>query len=252
MVASREGFTAILEVDLRKITASSSVNQFEFLRADRCTIRSIMPTPHKWNAERSWDVQVKLVKPSIKLLRDHINLFTDITKDWTSTPPLPDSAEEAKQMEAEGYNRFVPITYVLGVTLENYRLDLYANDHNIIDWPLSHVDNCELSLVLAASELKSFFNSAILSLTGQTLSTNVSILSNEFRPEFSTIPFTITAPGVNLMLSMPKWNTHSAFATPRTSDISHIRSFSISGAYTSYAEVRPDAVDRLILDIEAS
>jgi hypothetical protein len=152
MVASREGFLAILEVDLKKVTAFSSVNQVEFLRADRCTVRSVMPTPHKWNAERKWEIQVKLVKSNMKLLRDHINLITDITKDWASSP-TPNSAEEAKRMGAEEYNRFVPIVYALGVTLEGYRLDLYANDHNIIDWPLSHVDNCESSLVLSATGL---------------------------------------------------------------------------------------------------
>ncbi|CAE6460827.1 unnamed protein product [Rhizoctonia solani] len=234
MVASCDGYTATLEADLRKVAASSSVNQVEFLRADRCTIRAIMPTPHKWNDERKWDFQVKLAKPNLKLLRDHINLVSDIVKDWTSAPPPPDSVEEAKRLGTEEYNQFTPIIYSLGVTLENYRLDLYANDHNIIDWPLSHVDN------------------SILSLTGQTLSANVSILSNEFRPEFSATPFDIVAPNLDLVLSMPKWNTHSAFGTPRTSNIGHIKSLSVSGSYTSYADVRADAVDRLKLDIEAT
>lgn len=51
---------------------------------------------------------------------------------------------------------------------------------------------------------------------------------------------------------MPKWNTHSAFATPRTSDLGSIESLTMSGSYTTYAEVRSDAVDRLKLDIEVS
>ncbi|CAE6416310.1 unnamed protein product [Rhizoctonia solani] len=234
MVASVEGYTAILEADLKTVAASSSVNQVEFLRAGRCTIRATMPTPHKWNDERKWDVQVGLAKPSIKLLRDHINLVSDIVKDWASIPPPPDSMEDAKQLATEEYNRFVPIVYSLGVTLENYRLDLYANDHNIIDWPLSHVDN------------------SFLTLTGQNLSTNVLIVSNEFRPEFSATPFEVVAPNLDLALSMPKWNTHSAFSTPRTSNIGHIKSLSVSGSYTSYADVRADAVDRLRMDIEVT
>ncbi|CAE6438798.1 unnamed protein product [Rhizoctonia solani] len=234
MVASSDGYTATLEADLKNVTAFSSVNQVEFLRAGRCTLQATMPAPHKWNDARKWDVQVKLAKPNLKLLRDHVNLVSDIVKDWTSIPLPPNSVEEAKQLDAEEYNRFIPIIYSLGVTLENYRIDLYANDHNIIDWPLSHVDN------------------SILSLTGQTLSTNVSILSNEFRPEFSATPFEVVAPNLELALSMPKWNTHSAFGTPRTSNIGHIKSLSVSGSYTSYADVRPDAVDRLRLDIEAN
>ncbi|CAE6514246.1 unnamed protein product [Rhizoctonia solani] len=234
MVASPNGYTATVEVDLKNITALSSVNQVEFLRADRCTIRATMPTPHKWDAERKWDVQVNLAKPNLKLLRDHINLVSDMIKDWSSTPHPPDSVGEVKQLDAEEYNRFIPIVYSLGLRLENYRIDLYANDHNIIDWPLSHVDN------------------SILSLTGPTMSTNVSILSNEFRPEFSATPFEVEIPNLDLALSMPKWNTHSAFSTPRTSNIGHIKSLSVSGSYTSYADVRADAVDRLKLDIEAT
>ncbi|KAG9100753.1 hypothetical protein FS749_013050 [Ceratobasidium sp. UAMH 11750] len=228
MVASRKGFQAVLEVDLKKITASSSVNQVEFLRADRCLVRATMPSPHAWNAERTWEVQVNLAKPNIKLLRDHVNLLSDLIKDWTSSSPC-DAPEDAEE-----YERFIPIIYNLRVVLENYRLDLYANDHNIIDWPLSHVDN------------------SILSLTGQTLQSDVSILSNEFHPEFSSTPFTITAPRINVALSMPKWNTHSAFATPRTGDVGRIESLLVSGSYTAYSDVRADAVDRLKLDIQAS
>ncbi|CAE7120149.1 unnamed protein product [Rhizoctonia solani] len=234
MVASSEGYIAFLEADLKNITAFSSVNQVEFLRADRCTVQATMPSPHKWNDERKWDVCVKLTKPNLKLLRDHINLVSDIVKDWVSASSPPESVEEAKRLDTEEYNRFIPIIYSLEVALENYRIDLYANDHNIIDWPLSHVDN------------------SILSLTGQTLSANVSILSNEFRPEFSATPFEVVAPNLDLALSMPKWNIHSAFGTPRTSSIGQIKALSVSGSYTSYANVRADAVDRLRLDIEAT
>jgi hypothetical protein len=143
MVASREGFQSVIEVDLKMLTAFSSVNQVEFLRADRCTVRATMPSPHRWSAERTWNVQVNLAKPNIKLLRDHVNLLTDVIKDWTSSSSLDSPGEATKKLNAEEYERFVPTVYALGVALENYRLDLYANDHNIVDWPLSHVDNCE-------------------------------------------------------------------------------------------------------------
>jgi hypothetical protein len=108
----------------------------------------------------------------------------------------------------------------------------------------------EYALVLGRDASANVRGIAILSLTGQALNTNLSILSNEFHPEFTSTPFTITAPRVNMALSMPKWNTHSAFATPRTGDLGHIESILISGSYTGYADVRPDAVDRLRLDIE--
>lgn len=129
-------------MELIKITAFSSVNQAEFLRADGCSILCVMPSPHSWRAERKWDVQINMAKSNMKILRDHINLLTDIMGDWTSASPPPDSSD-AKRLKTEEYERFVPTIYVIRISLDNYRLDLYANDHNIVDWPLSHLDNCE-------------------------------------------------------------------------------------------------------------
>lgn len=83
-----------------------------------------------------------MAKSNMKILRDHINLLTDIMGDWTSASPLPDSSD-AKRLKTEEYERFVPTTYDIGLSLDSYRLDLYANDHNIVDWPLSHLDNCK-------------------------------------------------------------------------------------------------------------
>ena len=87
-----------------------------------------MPSALRWNDQRKWTFHITLRKPTLYLLRDHINMFTDLGKDWAAGPPT-------------GYNRFVPMLYVLDIHLENFELNTYVNDHNIIDKPLLRDEN---------------------------------------------------------------------------------------------------------------
>ncbi len=87
-----------------------------------------MPAPLQWNGRREWVFDVSLSKPTIYLLRDHITLLTDMAKDWTMGPPT----EHAK---------FLPMVYVLKLTLQEFHLRLNVNDHNVIDFPLSDQHN---------------------------------------------------------------------------------------------------------------
>lgn len=71
-----------------------------------------------------------MAKPDISLLRDHITLFTDVAKDWTSGPP-------------GDYEHFVPYNYVFDLNLSDLVLRLFVNDHNIINNPSTFEDNSE-------------------------------------------------------------------------------------------------------------
>lgn len=62
------------------------------------------------------------------LLRDHVNMFTDLSKDWSSGPP-------------HDYNKFIPMLYKAEVEMQNYEINTYVNDHNIIDKPLLRDEN---------------------------------------------------------------------------------------------------------------
>lgn len=55
-------------------------------------------------------------------------MFTDLGKDWSSGPP-------------SDYNLFTPMIYVIDLDMHNYTINLYVNDHNIIDKPLIKEDN---------------------------------------------------------------------------------------------------------------
>lgn len=77
---------------------------------------------------RQWTFAISLRQPVFYLLRDHINMFTDLAKDWSSGPPTD-------------INLFIPMIYIIDLDMHNYTINLYVNDHNIIDKPLIKEDN---------------------------------------------------------------------------------------------------------------
>lgn len=63
------------------------------------------------------------------IIRDQINMFTDLGKDWSSGPP-------------SDFNTFVPMIYGLSVSFQGgFDINLFANDHNVIDRPSDKQDN---------------------------------------------------------------------------------------------------------------
>jgi hypothetical protein len=82
-----------------------------------------MPSPLKWDASRQWIFTASLGQPIFYLLRDHINMFTDLGKDWSSGPP-------------NDYFTWVPMRYFVILDFHEYEINTYVNDHNIIDKPL--------------------------------------------------------------------------------------------------------------------
>jgi hypothetical protein len=87
-----------------------------------------MFSPLKWDANRQWTFGVSLDQPIFYLLRDHVNMFADLSKDWTSGPP-------------SSYFTWVPMRYAVDVDLRDYEINTFVNDHNIIDKPLLREEN---------------------------------------------------------------------------------------------------------------
>lgn len=128
MVATMAGYDTLLELHLDEVGLSSSVNYAPFLQAPACRIHCGLPSPLVWDEKRVWTVTTRISKPDISLLRDHVTLLSDIAKDWTSGPP-------------GDYDHFVPFLYELHVEVVDYVLQLYLNDHNIINNPTTPEDN---------------------------------------------------------------------------------------------------------------
>lgn len=69
-----------------------------------------------------------LRQPSLFLLRDHVNMFTDLGKDWASGPPAD-------------YQKFIPMIYVFRLEMHHFEVNMYTNDQNIVDKPLVREEN---------------------------------------------------------------------------------------------------------------
>jgi hypothetical protein len=68
-------------------------------------------------------------------------MFTDLARDWISGPPTD-------------YDRFVPMIYTFQLDMHRYKTFLYANDQNIIDKPLVHDENGDISSACRYAQAK--------------------------------------------------------------------------------------------------
>jgi hypothetical protein len=62
-------------------------------------------------------------------------MLTDLGKDWVSGP-------------TNDYQKFMPMIYAFQLELHHYELNLYVNDHNIIDKPLIRNENGDVDQFL--------------------------------------------------------------------------------------------------------
>ncbi|THU95661.1 hypothetical protein K435DRAFT_829044 [Dendrothele bispora CBS 962.96] len=220
MIADSNGYVPILEVHLDTITVTSSLNDIRLINAESCRVHCELPSPLAWDAEREWRISVSLRNPILYLLRDHINLFTDLGKDWSTGSP-------------SDYYRFVPMVYKFTMDMHHYQLHLYANDHNIIDKPLIKDEN------------------ALFVLSGARLQTIVKIPSNIFRPYSTIVSFSVDVPNAAINLSLPRWNTNALHSPKEGNNVAHLGFLRIDGSYLYYSEVRKGNVEQLKLDFTA-
>ncbi|GAA5906531.1 hypothetical protein JCM8208_000472 [Rhodotorula glutinis] len=219
MVATKAGYDTLLELHLDDISASSSVNHETFFHAESCRIGCGLPSPLVWDEKRTWTITTKIARPDISLLRDHVTLFTDVAQDWTSGP-------------AGDYDHFVPFVYKMDVEVRDYAIQLFLNDHNIISNATAPEDN------------------ALLTLSGPALDAHVVIPSDAYRQECTNIQFTTSIVDLVLSMSLPDWNTHSAFMTDRTRTFATAAELILDGSYRIYAHAHPDNVEKLSLRIK--
>ncbi|KAG0707320.1 hypothetical protein DFH29DRAFT_995117 [Suillus ampliporus] len=221
MVTGPEGYEPRLEIHLDTLSVASSLNDIKLIAAESCRVHASLPSPLVWNAERRWSFSISLRQPAIYLLRDHINMFTDLTRDWTFGPPTD-------------WNLFVPTIYILELDLHHFELNLYANDQNIIDKPLDKGEN------------------TMVTIRAPRLKTEVTLPSNKYRPEATSIPFSIDVPDVTVFLSLPRWNTQYLYNSGKEYRILHAATFRITSSYYYWGEVHAENIDQLKLTVETS
>ncbi|KAH9985984.1 hypothetical protein BJV74DRAFT_946145 [Russula compacta] len=216
VVADAQGYHPHLKVHLNNVTVSSSLNDIRLLATKSCEISGEMPSPLKWDAGRQWIFTVSLSQPIFYLLRDHINMLTDLGKDWNSGPP-------------SNYSTWVPMRYIINLDLHDYEINTYVNDHNIIDKPHLGEEN------------------ALLTFRGASLHNENVILSDKFRPVWTSFPFSISAPNVILSLTLPKWSTHRLLTVEPITKLMTVGLLHLDGSYLYHTDVREENVDQLRL-----
>lgn len=164
-------------------------------------------------------------------------MFTDLAKDWSSGPP-------------NDYFRFVPTVYSLSVDLQHYDINLYANDHNIIDKPLVKDENGMLFSNFPIYHLK--LQKALFTLRGPTIRTDLTIPATVFRSESTMIPITVNSTDLMGFLSLPRWNTHAILSPGTRNQIAQVKHFQARISYRYFASVRPSNIDQLCIDLDVS
>ncbi len=70
----------------------------------------------------------------------------------------------------------------------------------------------------------------------------------KYRPDRSTVSFSLEAPDVAVRLALPRWNTRSLYSRPhRNSDIGRIGVLRLDATYCYFDAVHPENIDQLAL-----
>ncbi|OAD70404.1 hypothetical protein PHYBLDRAFT_115321 [Phycomyces blakesleeanus NRRL 1555(-)] len=130
-VLGQQGCASTLDINLKDVDVSTSINYASFLQASNFEMKLLMNSPLEWNAHRVWEIKAYTNRPRIFLLRDHIFLFQDMLKDLSSEP-LSDILY------------FIPTTYKFHLDINDPFIYLCVNEHNIISNPNAIDDNSKI------------------------------------------------------------------------------------------------------------
>jgi hypothetical protein len=229
-VASSNGWTHTLELELRKAEVRSSVNHGLLWEAEKQTLQCDLSGPLQWNADTKWVFSNVSSDMRVFLLREHVTLLTDLVSDWTSGA-------------GPEYWTFVPMIYELNLKLENAEFFFNVNDENIINNPSSFDDNTFLVLRNLGGK-----NGHLQGL--------VSMDFREYRSQSSTVEFTVATVSeidyggtLELGVRAPLWNTWNC-SLQRQGSLGTVQQVKLQGSYEFFAETSPGLLDTLSLDID--
>lgn len=219
MLPGKTEYSTNVLVDLVGTRMTSSVNHGLLWRCGPQRLRCDLPNPLAWNDLREWTFSIHSQSLEFFILRDHMFLLTDLINDWSSGPP-PE------------YLTFVPFKYNVNLDFSNLKLYLNTNDANIIDDPSDPADN------------------NFLILGGRSLTSNLQIPLDKFRPSQNSIKFNAELKNASLDLTCPSWNTFYTFLDGRSQ--ATLKQLTLDGSYNYYLATSPALTDSLILNLKGS
>ncbi|KAI8096420.1 uncharacterized protein BX664DRAFT_382871 [Halteromyces radiatus] len=205
-VTNNDGYVSTVDIDLKGIDVTTSVNFAGFIHADNFKMFVDMPSPLVWNEHRTWTLDTKIKNPDIYLLRDHVYLVQDLIKDWTSGPPAD-------------LLHFIPITYDFQLDATQLSVYLCVNEHNIINYPNSTDDN------------------AFIILSSQKVHFSTSLPFVTFQPEVISMKYDVQLEQIRGGISLQSSHTWSSFMSKEDSQVASVMSLSLQGSYESYSTI---------------
>jgi hypothetical protein len=214
----QDGWTNFLNLDLRTLRVTTSINYGIFTEAEGVRIQCDLSNPLKWDALHNWAFNITVSKPSIFLLRDHITLFSDCGADWTSAPI--------------DYATWIPYIYTLNLNLVDFSLFLNVNDGNIINSP---------------SELND--NSYVI-FRGAKMSGKAIVPSDKISPIEHSVQFEWQCPAIALTVHAPLWNTLSVLLSQQ--EVGQLYKLELMGSYTYPSDVSRNNIETLDMQVSAT
>lgn len=92
---------------------------------------------------------------------------------------------------------------------------------------------------------------AFLDIHGPRIETYAAVASTRYRPEFSSVPFTVDAKDVLVDVRLPSWDTHRTFNPEPSLEVGRVGDITVSGSYRYYATHSPDHQEKLKLTLDA-
>ncbi|KAF0369743.1 fermentation associated protein [Gigaspora margarita] len=219
MVLTDKGYSNNLIINFEDLDMQTSVNDSRFIKAEKCEIKCDLPSPLVWNQSRTWEFDIYFMEAEIFLLRDHITLFQDLIKDWTSGPS-PDKLH------------FIPIKYKFNPRFTNFKLYLYVNEHNIINDPTDIGEN------------------TFIIIRGSRLASNIVAPFLSYNQEITKILFDMEITNGRIVMSPQVSQTLGTFLTEYSKDFFQVNSFSVDGNFQYYSFIHPNHVESLSMTMK--
>ena len=216
LLARTSGYKNHVNLDLKGIEISSSVNHGLLWRSQSQVISCDLSNPLGWNTPRQWHIDIQDKGLELFILRDHMFLLTDLMNDWTSGPP-------------GDFHTFVPFDYSIGLRFTDFKLYLNANDSNLINNPSDPNDN------------------TFIVIWGQYLRADLVIPARTFRPARNKVTFDIKAQDGGFELLTSPRNTQHTFLDDF--DVAALKDLAITGSYNYFTTTSPSLTDILLLNV---
>lgn len=216
LVAKEDGFSSQVNLDLRGLEISTSVNHGLLWRSKSQKISCNLSYPLKWNALHPWQIDIQGDEPELFILRDHIFLLTDLVSDWASGPP-------------GDFHNFIPYHYTISLHFNSCKIYVNANDSNIINNPSDIDDN------------------TFVVLWGKGLAASVDIPLTSFRPARNQVTFDADVCDGGMQLLTPTWNTYHTFLSG--SDVANLKDLRLNGSYDYFSSTLTGLTDIMVMNI---